>query len=633
MAFLPFLPMNPQFIRNFSIIAHIDHGKSTLADRMLEITGTIEERKMQAQVLDSMELERERGITIKMQPVRMKFKPSAGAAAGQEFILNLIDTPGHIDFSYEVSRALKAVEGSILLVDSTQGVQAQTLTTLNMARESGLTIIPVISKIDSPLARIAEVTKEVCELLECSEADVLKVSGKTGEGVAHLLEQVIARVPAPVAPTVPANTKGTVDGKIGMIIPEGSPISEFRALVFDFQYSNHKGVIVYVRVMNGSVSRHTQLKFKISDETFNAQEVGIFAPDDTPTESLSAGEIGYIVTGIKQPGIASVGDTVASLRDTLPPLPGYMTPRPVVWASIYPESQDDFPALKMALGRLRLSDSSFTHEEEASGSLGRGFRCGFLGMLHLEIISERLRREFSLNLVVTTPSITYVAKLKNGKEQIVYSPSLFPDDHDIVEIREPLVKMKIITPPQYLGILMQSLFEHEGEVLATENFGENRTSVTLMMPLRELMRNFFDEVKSLSSGFASISYEIGEMRIADVVRMDILVADEPVIAFARVVARRRAEEEAKQVTEKLHKILPRQMFTVKIQAKAMGRIISSETLAGMQKNVTQHMYGGDRTRKMKLWEKQKEGKKKMKELGRGSVNIPQDVFLKMMRAD
>ena len=620
MAERPFLAMNPQLIRNFSIIAHIDHGKSTLADRMLEITGTIEQRKMQAQVLDSMELERERGITIKMQPVRMKFKPSvtfAGAVAGQEYILNLIDTPGHIDFSYEVSRALKAVEGSILLVDSTQGVQAQTLTTLNMARESGLTIIPVISKIDSPLARIPEVMKEICELLDCDESEVVKVSGKTGEGVAHLLEQVIARVPAPAAP----------------VAETGAAINDFRALVFDFQYSNHKGVIVYVRVMNGSVSRHTQLKFKISDETFNAQEVGIFAPDDTPTESLGAGEIGYIVTGIKQPGIASVGDTVASLRDTQPALAGYMTPRPVVWASIYPESQDDFPALKMALGRLRLSDSSFTYEEEASGSLGRGFRCGFLGMLHLEIISERLRREFSLNLVVTTPSITYVAKLKNGKEQIIYSPSLFPDDHDIVEVREPLVKMKVITPPQYLGVLMQSLFEHEGEVTATENFGENRTSVTLMMPLRELMRNFFDEVKSLSSGFASISYEIGEMRVADVVRMDILVADEPVIAFARVVARRRAEEEAKQVTEKLHKILPHQMFTVKIQAKAMGRIISSETLAGMQKNVTQHMYGGDRTRKMKLWEKQKEGKKKMKELGRGAVNIPQDVFLKMMRAD
>ena len=603
--------MDPSFIRNFSIIAHIDHGKSTLADRMLELTGTIEKRKMQAQVLDSMELERERGITIKMQPVRMKFK--------EKFILNLIDTPGHIDFSYEVSRALKAVEGSILLVDATQGVQAQTLTTLNMARESGLTIIPVVSKIDSPLARVKEVTKEVCELLGCEEDQVLAVSGKTGEGVLHLLEEIIKRVPAPTAPY-------TLDEK-------GREVStnEFRSLVFDFQYSNHKGVIVYVRVMNGSVSRHTPLLFKVSNEQFNALEVGIFAPDDTPMETLSAGEIGYIVTGIKQPGIASVGDTVASLRDPLPPLAGYMSPRPVVWASIYPESQDDFTALKMALGRLRLSDSSFTHEEESSGSLGRGFRCGFLGMLHLEIITERLRREFNLNLVVTIPSITYVVELKNGGTRTVYSPALFPDDHEVTRVLEPLVTMKIITPPSYLGALMQSVFEHEGEVTATENFGENRTSITLMMPLRELMRNFFDEVKSLSSGFASISYELGDMRDADVVRMDILVADEPVVAFARVVSRRRAEEEAKTAVEKLHKILPRQMFTLKIQAKAMGRIISSETMSGMKKDVTQHMYGGDITRKMKLREKQKKGKKKMQELGK--VNIPQDVFLKMMRND
>jgi GTP-binding protein LepA len=385
--------------------------------------------------------------------------------------------------------------------------------------------------------------------------------------------------------------------------------------------------------MSGSVSKNTPLVFKVSEEKFNALEVGIFAPDDTPTESLGVGEIGYIVTGIKQPGIASVGDTVAAVTDIEPPLAGYMSPRPVVWASIYPESQDDFTALKSALGRLRLSDSSFTYEEESSGSLGRGFRCGFLGMLHLEIITERLRREFTLNLVVTTPSITYMVELKNGQTRTVYSPSLFPDDHEIKEVREPLVKMKIITPPAYLGVLMQSIFEHEGEVSATENFGENRTTITLVMPLRELMRNFFDEVKSLSSGFASISYEVGEMRLADVVRLDIIVADEPVVAFARVVSRRRVEEEAKQAVEKLHKILPRQMFTMKIQGKAMGRIISSETLSGMQKNVTQHMYGGDRTRKMKLWEKQKEGKKKMKEIGRGAVNIPQEVFLKMMRMD
>ena len=538
-----------------------------------------------------------------MQPVRMKWK---------NHILNLIDTPGHIDFSYEVSRSLKAVEGSILLVDATQGVQAQTLTTLNMARESGLTIIPVISKIDSPLAKIPEVVHEVCTLLQCGEKDVLKVSGKTGEGVTDLLNYIIKKVPAP---KILDNTK------------------EFRSLVFDFQYSNHKGVIVYVRVMNGMVKRHDELIFKVSDEKFQALEVGIFAPDDTPTETLSAGEIGYIVTGIKQPGIASVGDTVASVKDTLAPLSGYMTPRPVVWASVYPENQNDFNALRTALGRLRLSDSSFTYEEEASGTLGRGFRCGFLGMLHLEIITERLRREFNLNLVVTTPSITYNVELKNGKIVTIYFPSLFPDDHEIKKVFEPLVNMKIITPPNYLGIIMQSIFDHEGEVLATENFSENRNSLTLIMPLRELMRNFFDEIKSVSSGFASISYEIGEMREADVARLDILVADEPVIAFTRVVSRRRLEEEAKISVERLHKALPRQMFTLKIQGKAQGRIIASETLTGMQKNVTQHMYGGDRTRKMKLWEKQKEGKKKMKELGRGNVNIPQEVFIKMMRSD
>jgi GTP-binding protein LepA len=592
---------NINLIRNFSIIAHIDHGKSTLADRMLELTGTIEKRKMQEQVLDSMELERERGITIKMQPVRMKFG---------EYILNLIDTPGHKDFSYEVSRALKAVEGSILLVDATQGVQAQTLTTLNMAIESGLVIIPVVSKIDSPLARIDDLVKEVCELLKCDESEILKVSGKTGEGVTNLLSEIVKRVPPPKP----------IDNS-----------NNFKSLVFDFQYSNHKGVIVYVRVMNGSVSRHDNLLFKVSKEKFQSLEVGIFSPDDIPTDSLSAGEIGYIVTGIKEPGIASVGDTVSSANDTDSPLPGYMSPRPVVWASIYPESQDDFNSLRQALGRLRLSDSSFTYEEESSGTLGRGFRSGFLGMLHLEIITERLRREFNLQLVVTIPSITYNVELKNNKIVTVYSPTFFPEDNEIKRVLEPLVNMKIICPPQYLGAIMQAIFAHEGEVSSTDNFGENRTSLTLVMPLRELMRNFFDEIKSISSGFASISYEIGDYREANVARMDILVADEIVPAFSRVVSRLRLEEEAKASVEKLHKILPRQMFTMKIQAKALGRIISSETLSGMKKDVTQHMYGGDRTRKMKLWEKQKEGKKKMKEIGK--VNIPQDVFIKMMRAD
>jgi GTP-binding protein LepA len=597
-------------IRNFSIIAHIDHGKSTLADRMLELTHTIEKRKMQDQVLDSMELERERGITIKMQPVRMKYNHN-----GKDYILNLIDTPGHIDFSYEVSRALKAVEGSILLVDSTQGVQAQTLTTLNMARESGLTIVPVLSKVDSPLARVEEVKAEVVKLLECNPDEVLTVSGRTGEGVENLLNEIIKRVPSP-----------KIDENI----------KDFRSLIFDFKYSTHRGVIVFVRVMSGKIERNTPLIFKVSKEKFNSIEVGIFSPGETPVESLSSGEIGYIVTGIKQPGIASVGDTVANLSDTLPPLPGYMLPRPVVWASIYPESQDDFVSLKQALGKLKLSDSSYTYEEESSGALGRGFRCGFLGMLHLEIISERLHREFNLQLVVTMPTITYEVVYKSGpkagKKEIIYSPSHFPDEGLLSEIKEPWVNVVIITPAKFLEKLMPLLYEHEAELGESENFGEDKTRLFLKMPLRELMRNFFDKLKSASSGFASISYDIEGMRKADVVRLDILVADEVLPAFSRVVSRRIVEAEAESAVEKLHSILPRQMFVMKIQGKALGRIISSRTVSAYSKDVTQHMYGGDITRKMKLREKQKKGKKKMKERGKGKVNIPQDVFLKMIRS-
>ncbi|MES2023265.1 MAG: translation elongation factor 4 [Patescibacteria group bacterium] len=592
-------------IRNFSIIAHIDHGKSTLADRMLEITHTIEKRKMKDQVLDNMELERERGITIKMQPVRMEFK-----AGNENFILNLIDTPGHIDFSYEVSRALKAVEGSILLVDSTQGVQAQTLTTLNMAREGGLKIIPVLSKIDSPLARVEDVKEEVVKLLNCDPDEILLVSGRTGEGVEDLLKEVIKRVPPP-------KETYSKDGNL-------------RALVFDFKYSNHRGVTVYVRLLDGAVSKGESLIFSASQEKFIPLEVGIFAPEENARPELLVGEIGYIVTGIKQPGIASVGDTITFLKNPLPPLSGYEKPRPVVWASIFPEDADDFADLKAALGKLRLSDSAFSYEEESSGSLGRGFRCGFLGMLHLEIITERLKREFDLELVITTPSITYEVVMKGGKREKIYSPYFFPDDGNIQEVFEPWVAVKIITPSTYIGNIMQLLFDHEAEIGETENFGDNRSALSLKMPLRELMRNFFDELKSASSGYASISYEIGEMREANVTRLDILVADEPVPAFSRVVSKKKVEEEAERAVEKLHGILPKQMFTTKIQGKALGRIISSRTIQAFKKDVTQHMYGGDITRKMKLREKQKKGKKKMKE--RGRVNIPQDVFLKMMRS-
>ena len=592
-------------IRNFSIIAHIDHGKSTLADRMLEITNTIEKRKMRDQVLDSMELERERGITIKMQPVRMEYINS-----GEKYILNLIDTPGHIDFSYEVSRALKAVEGSILLIDSTQGVQAQTLTTLNMAREGGLKIIPVLSKIDSPLSRVEEVKEEVRQLLDCQTDDILLVSGRTGEGVENLLKEVIKRVPAPIEAYSGDNI--------------------LRALVFDFKYSNHKGVIIFVRILDGQVRRGDNLLFSISGEKFTALEVGTFSPEETPRDSLFSGDTGYIITGIKKPGIASVGDTITMFKNPLPPLAGYMKVLPVVWASVFPEDADDFMELKLSLGKLKLSDSAFSYEEESSGSLGRGFRCGFLGMLHLEIITERLKREFNLNLVITTPSITYEVVNKQGKKEKIYSPYFFPDDSSIESIYEPWVTVKIISPAKYLGGIMQLLFDHEAEIGETQNFGDYRSALTVKMPLRELMRNFFDELKSVSSGYGSISYELGETRQANVTRLDILVADEIVPAFSRVVSRKRVAEEAEKAVEKLHGLLPRQMFTLKIQGKALGRIISSRTVSGMKKDVTQHMYGGDITRKMKLREKQKKGKKKMKE--RGKVNIQQSVFLKMMRS-
>ncbi len=593
-------------IRNFSIIAHIDHGKSTLADRMLEVTHTIEARKMRDQVLDDMELEREKGITIKMRPVRMEY-----VFKNTSYILNLIDTPGHIDFSYEVSRALKAVEGSILLVDATQGVQAQTLTTLEMAKKTGITIIPVLSKIDSPLARKDEVKEEMIKLLGCSYDDIIETSGKTGEGVARLLEEIINKIPHPKQEIVDTN--------------------DFRALVFDFQYSNHKGVIVYVRGVEGGVKRQDELVFGVAQKKFFALDVGVFTPNETSVSRLGAGEIGYIVTGIKEPGVASVGDTVTGFKHGLPVLPGYMKPSPVVWASIYPEDADDFDLLKQALGRLSLSDSAFSYEEESSGSLGRGFRCGFLGLLHLEIITERLKREFHLNLVIATPSITYDVVLKNGKTVTIYSPSLFPEHGQVVSVSEPWVNVTIITPSSYTGVIYQLLYEHEAELGEVNDFGDGRMSLSIKMPLRELMRNFFDELKSVSSGYASLSYEFESMRSADVMRMDILVAEEPVEAFTRIVARRRLQEEAEKSVKRLHTVLPRQLFVTKIQAKADGRIISSETLSALRKDVTGYLYGGDVTRKKKLLEKQKKGKAKMKERGKGSVEIPHDVFLKMMK--
>jgi GTP-binding protein LepA len=606
-------------IRNFSIIAHIDHGKSTLADRMLELTGTIEKRKMKEQVLDSMELERERGITIKMQPVRMEYHPEASGQSGpsgESYILNMIDTPGHIDFSYEVSRSLKAVEGVILLVDATQGVQAQTFTVLDMARAEGLAIIPVMNKIDLPVARPDEVRSEIVALLDCKPEDILSVSGKTGEGVTELLAEIIRRIPPPKS-----------------VYDQGA-----RALVFDFEYSTHKGVLVYVRVLDGEVKKGDQLIFSAIGEKFTVLETGTFAPEKSPCDHLAAGETGYIVTGIKKAGEAKVGDTITGQSNPLPAVPGYMTPRPVVWASMYPESQDDFMALKQALERLKLSDSSLSFEEETSGSLGRGFRSGFLGMLHLEIITERLRREFGLELVVATPTISYeVENTLTGKKETIYSPHLFPDDTKNFKVMEPWIFVKIISPAAYLGQIIQLLHEHEAEILTTENFGstqqnslaDSRTSLDIAMPLRELMRNFFDEVKSASSGFASFSYQLADMRQADVVKMDVLIGEEVIPAFSRIVARRRVEREAQDTAERLKNLIPRQLIVIKIQVQALGRILAARTISAMRKDVTDYLYGGDITRKMKLREKQKKGKKKMQRMGK--VNIPAEVFLKMMK--
>jgi GTP-binding protein LepA len=591
-------------IRNFSIIAHIDHGKSTLADRMLEVTKTVETRKMKEQVLDSMDLERERGITIKMQPVRMRFENH-----GEVFEFNLIDTPGHIDFSYEVSRALKAVEGVLLLVDSTQGIQAQTLTTLQMAKDANLTIIPVLTKTDVPHSRPDEVGEEVMRLLDCTRADILLVSGKTGDGVQALLEAICVRIPP----------------------PKESTETTFRGLIFDFQYSNHRGIIVFMRVIDGVVKKGDVLKFAASKKTFTALEVGMITPEETPQPQLSAGQIGYIVTGIKEPGVAAVGDTLVPERSTIEALPGYQQARPVVWSSIFPENQDEFTQLRQALDRLRLSDSSLSFEEESSGVLGRGFRCGFLGMLHMEIITERLRREFDIDIIITSPSISYEVTWPDGTIENIYAANRFPENGEKVTVREPWVLGQIILPGDYMGNVLTLLYEHEASVIDTELFGDGRTLLAMEMPLRELMRGFFDKLKNASSGYASLSYEIAEMRPATVTKLDILVAEEVVAAFSRVVGMSRAEIDAKALVEKLATALPRQQFVVKVQAQLMGKIIATKKLSAVGKDVTAHLYGGDITRKMKLREKQKKGKAKA--LERGRVHIPQDVFMKMMKSE
>lgn len=588
-------------IRNFSIIAHIDHGKSTLADRMLELTATIPERRMQEQVLDRMELERERGITIKMAPVRMEWKKG-----NETYVLNLIDTPGHVDFSYEVSRALTAVEGVILLVDATQGVEAQTLSVLAVARTMGCVIIPVVSKIDAPHARVSDIKTELAFLLGIEESQVLGCSGKTGEGVPTLLDAVVEKVPPPQA--------GAEDAQ---------------GLIFDFGYSDHRGIIVYLRIFGGEFRKGDYLRFVAAKTDFIALEVGVLQPQEIARSHLGEGEIGYIVTGIKKPGIASVGDTITQAKRPAAALHGYQAPTPVIWASVYPESQDDLHVLRQSLDKLKLSDSSLSYEEESSGVMGRGFRCGFLGMLHLEIIIERLRREFGMMLVVTQPTTVYEILKTDGTKEEIYAPARFPEEGAIKQVREQWANIAILTPPEYIGGISQILYEHEANTGDTETLPDGKVELRAEMPLRELMRGFFDRLKSVSSGYASLSYEITGLREAHVARLDVLVAEEPVPAFSRIVSERRVNTEAEALVEKLEKLLPKQLFELKIQAKAHGRILASRRKSAMRKDVTGYLYGGDITRKMKLLEKQKKGKKRM--LARGKVDIPQDVFLKVVR--
>ncbi len=602
-------------IRNFCIIAHIDHGKSTLADRFLELTSTVEKRKMKEQYLDQMDLERERGITIKMQPVRMAYTLNATT-----YVLNLIDTPGHIDFSYEVSRSLKAVEGAVLLVDATQGVQAQTVSNLEAARDLGLVIIPVVNKIDSPNAMAEETKKEITEILDCLPEDILEISAKTGQNVENLLGEIIGRVPPP--------ERGAAGHQI-----ENPTANNLRALVFDFEYSVHRGVILYVRVTDGVLEKGDNVFLYQAQKGFSVGEAGIFRPAFEPTGSLSAGEIGYVVTNLKEANIARVGDTLLSKNSRLDPLEGYKKPVSVVWASVYPESQDDFATLKQSLQRLNLSDGALAFEEEESGILGRGFRCGFLGMLHLEIVAERLRREFGLNLVVATPSVVYKVEDIKGQTKDIYSPALFPEHFEVKKVMEPWVAIKIITPSEKMNAVLQVLRQHDAVVGETHDFGSSgfgqRFIMNLEMPLREMMDGFFEELKSATSGYASLSYEIINDREANLVRLDVLLNEEKVSAFSKVVKKDEMQREAKKMADKLKKFLPPALFVIKIQVKALGRILSARSISALKKDVTGHLYGGDITRKQKLWKKQKKGKEKLKKFGR--VNVPHDVFLKMIR--
>ncbi|OGY39803.1 MAG: elongation factor 4 [Candidatus Brennerbacteria bacterium RIFOXYB1_FULL_41_13] len=601
-------------IRNFVITAHIDHGKSTLADRMLEITETVEKREFRNQFLDQMDLERERGITIKLQPVRMVYRHGES-----ELILNLVDTPGHVDFSYEVSRSLAAVEGAILLVDVTQGIQAQTLANLHLVQQQGLKIIPAVNKVDLAFSKdfLFDLKKKMSELVGCLPEEVLEVSAKTGKGVKELLDAVVEKIPA----------------------PEVNDLKQLRALVFDSAFDAYKGAIAYLRVVDGRVDKNDRIKFFATDTEAEALEVGIFKPKLTPTGFLRAGEIGYVATGIKNPGLVKVGDTVLNLKsqnsnlktEAVKPLPGYKEPQPVVFVNFYPEDASKFDLLELALGKLKLNDASLFFIKEKQEVLGQGFRLGLLGTLHLEVVRERLKREYQLDPVVTIPTVLYKAVLDDGELKNVFSPSDLPPADKLIELQEPWVLGEIITPNSHLSGILNLVQLSRGVAGDISNISETSILINFVAPLSEIIVDFYDKLKSVSQGYASLSYEISDWQKGELVRLDVLVNNEKVDAFSRIVSREKSYTLGKLTVEKLKEILPHEVFPVPLQAAIGSTIIARVTIPASKKKLGNFgKNGGDRTRKMKLWKKQKEGKKRLSQFGK--VNLEPSVFFEVFKA-
>ena len=592
-------------IRNFCIIAHVDHGKTTLSDRLLEMTQTIEKRKMQEQLLDSMDLEREKGITIKSHPVTMHYEYK-----GQNYTFNLIDTPGHVDFSYEVSRSLAACEGAILLVDASQGIEAQTVANALLAMQNGLVIIPVLNKIDLPSSDVEKVKKQLEDILTIPASETLNVSGKTGMGVEKLLEAVIERIPAPKTQTE----------------------APLQALIFDATYDTYKGLICYVRIFSGSLKPGQSVLMMRNGTTTQAKEVGIFTPHMHETDVLNAGDVGYIVTHLKTLTDIKIGDTLTLCqRPAQEPLPGYKEIKPMVFSGLYPLDTKDYERLKTGLFKLQLNDASLTFQSENSTALGFGFRCGFLGLLHMEIIQERLRREYDLDLIATYPSVVYHVHLTDGTDMDVDNPLRLPEPSFINYIEEPTIKASIHIPNDAIGNILDLVREKRGECLSTETLDEQRILLTCTLPLNEILLDFNDRLKSITKGYGSMDYELSDYVQSDLVKMDIMVNGEPVDAFSSIVHRTKAEYQGRQLCERLKNLLPKQMFKVPIQACVWGKVIARETLGAYRKDVTAKCYGGDITRKRKLLEKQKEGKKRMKQIGR--VSIPQETFVDILKSN